>query len=243
MERIDPSTRDQARKNLHALHAFGISSYAQLASALPSLRGEALVPAIWALRHFDRRKSVPLLLNILDSPEPLVRGYALVGLEVIAAARSIPALLHHLRDDPDPWVREKAAHALGFLFDSRFDKLVFDPLLSSLENDNEQPAVRAQAAESLGNILAYSDRRTRRFKRAQQALIRALEHSAPEVRFWAAFALGSMRSRSALPKLRHLADIDVALCPGWWPVKDEASDAIECILTGSWPEHEREMHR
>ena len=255
VDRTEPFKREIARGNLQRLQAHGILSFDQLAASLPCLRDDALVTAIWALPYFDQRRAVPLLLRLLDGPDPAIRGYALIALEMIGGSRAARAFVRHLAGDPDPWVREQAAHGLGFLFDSRFDDQAFGPLLSTLENSDEVPAVRAQAAESLGNIFSCSDRRTRRYKRAQAAVIEVLAEPAAEIRFWAAFALGVMRSRTALSRLRQLAESDKAFHAMWWDVNkegspgigwtvgEEASDAITCILTGAWPERERQMER
>jgi len=255
VDHTPPARRKYGREALDSLQAQGITSFDQLAASLPFLRDEALSTAIWALPYFDKRRTVPLLLKQLDHPEPLLRGYALIALELIGGARAGAAFVRHLEGDPDPWVREKAAHGLGFLFDSRYIDLAFEPLLSALANSDEVPAVRAQAAEGLGNVLDCSDRRTRRYKRAQAALIQALEDPATEVRFWAAFALGVMGSRTALPKLRQLAEADEAFCAMSWQVSEEgrigsgwtageeASDAIAYIVTGSWPEREGRLER
>ena len=244
VDRTPRAQRDAACRILMGLHVRGVSSYQQLADVLSSSPEEGLLgAAIGALSYFDKRKTIPLLLQLLRSPDPAVRSHALIGLEMIGGVRSVRALVRHLHHDPDPTARERAAHGLAFLPDSRCDDLAFEPLLAALRNQAEHPAVRAQAAEGLGNILVFGDRRTRRYKQAQAALIDGLDHPAPDIRFWAAFAFGTMRSRAALPRLRQLAASDTAICPGWWPVKDEASDAIECILTGDWPDHERSLQR
>jgi len=114
------------------------------------------------------------------------------------------------------------------------------PLLLALKDRSEVVTVRAQAAESLGNLLGCGHPRTRRYRKAERWLIYALCDPAPEIRFWSAFALGTMRSYRALPRLEVLAAVDTAVCPGWWTVQDEATDAIECIITGEWPEIERQ---
>ena len=65
------------------------------------------------------------------------------------------------------------------------------------------------------------------------------EDPAPEVRFRTAFVLGKMRSPAVLPRLREMAEHHTVLCPLWWTVAKEASDAIHRILTGAWPNRDR----
>lgn len=232
--------REYARTNLQAVLALGFASYDQLVSALPQLAQGDRGTAIWALQHFGKGKAVPPLLRPLKDPDPARRAAAITGLELVGGVRALRASLRAMRDDPDAMVRERAAHGPGFMYEEGVLELAFAPLLTVLLDECEVPAVRAQAAESLGDRLEFLDRRTRRFRQALSALLAALDHSAPELRFWAAFALGKLRSRQALAKLQHLATTEMASCPGWWAVRDEASDAVECIMTGGWPDHGRQ---
>ena len=229
-----------AAQDLRRLHLRGITSFAELAAALPSLSADDLADAVQALRHFDRRRATPLLLERLRSPEGAIRSVALRGLELLGGARAVRALVQHLQEDPDPAVREQAAYELHYVVsDPRWNDLVFEALLTALDDEDEAPAIRAQAAESLVGQLYGEDQRTRRFQRGRQSLLRTLDHPAPEIRFWAIYTLGQVGCRAALPKLRLLAETDTAVCPGWWKVQDEARDAIQCIVTGSWPDHDR----
>lgn len=228
---------------MSALWSLGIGSFEELAAALPTLAGDDLVTAIWALPYFDLRRATPLALRLCNSEDAELRKYALVVLGLMGTACGLPAFVRLLRDDPDPHVREIAAHGLGFHFKPGIEAVAFEPLITAFE-DSEQPiAVRAQCAESLGNVLGYGNPRERGFRRAERALIDALEHPDPAMRFWCAFALGTMRSRKSLPALERLAATDEEICPRWWPVKDEAADAIVCIRTGGWPDHDRPRHR
>jgi len=147
---------------------------------------------------------------------------------------ALPALIGVLERHPDAGVRYDAAHALSWTFDRR----AVAPLLHALERQAEAPLVRGQAAEGVGILLTYGDRRRKEFKRATSVLLGALRDEAPEVRFWAAYALGAMRATAALDELRRVAESDGAMCPGWWLVKDEAADAAAIILGGN-PPHRR----
>lgn len=62
-----------------------------------------------------------------------------------------------------------------------------------------------------------------------------LTDAAPEVRFWAAFSLGTMRARQARAALAGLVDDDKVL-PGWWSVGEEAADALDAIAGRESPD-------
>lgn len=144
-------------------------------------------------------------------------------------------LLLRLLDHPDPAVQEPAAYQLGWLHDLQ----AVDPLLDVLQDLHRHPRVRAQAAEAIGVILGHGDRRTFAMRRCTVMLIAALADVDPIVRFWACYALGSMRAWSALAVLRRVAVDDQAMCPGWWRVGEEAEDAIRMIEGGRPPERKR----
>jgi HEAT repeat protein len=120
-----------------------------------------------------------------------------------------------LRGDPDARVREAAAYALAFIVDRR----AFEPLLHTLENGDEAPLVRGQAAEALAYLGDPG---------AVPALIPALDDPAPEVRFWAALALGHLAGAEAIPPLERLTSGGTVV-PGWWAVNEEAGEAITNI--------------
>jgi hypothetical protein len=81
--------------------------------------------------------------------------------------------------DPLEARRYAAAYALGF---SRRDKRAISPLIRVLENRDETPRVRAQAAECLGMLGK---------RKAIRALIECSTDESAEVRFWCVFAMGS----------------------------------------------------
>lgn len=107
------------------------------------------------------------------------------------------------------------------------------PHLLDLLNDTQRPvAVRAQAAEGIGDCVpGHVVRRqcSRLYRRCVAALVASLDAPHPDVRFYAAFSLGKLRARTALPRLRQLAEHDNAEASGMWSVKEEAVDAIHSI--------------
>jgi hypothetical protein len=58
-----------------------------------------------------------------------------------------------------------------------------------LERHDEYPEIRGQAAEGLANALDHSRRHFAWFRRAEAALLRALDDPAVQVRWWSSFAL------------------------------------------------------
>lgn len=145
--------------------------------------------------------------------------------------------------DPDAEVREKAAYTLSFSFDNDW---VLKPLLGLYCREGEAASVRAQAAEGFANLLTYARPQVAPlYKPAVRALVAGLSDSAPEVRFWSAFALGQMRAKSAASELRRVAENDEGYCPGWWRVADEASDALAYVegRDEDVPQRENEWQR
>lgn len=137
------------------------------------------------------------------------------------SARNDPADVRGLQKalgDPLEARRYAAAYALGF---SRSDKRAVSPLIRVLENQQETPRVRAQAAECLGMLGK---------RKAMGALIQCSADESAEVRFWCVFAMGQnwrRRGKRPLAVIRALeARISDAESPddrgNYWAVGLEA---------------------
>ena len=122
--------------------------------------------------------------------------------------------------------REAAAYTLSWIRRKRNQKPL-EVLLATFEKVAESPSVRAQALEGFG--LQHPTKRNRLWNRVEKAILRGLSDKSTEVRFWACYAAGILQVKSALPKLRELAENDFEVCPNWWRVLEEAADAIEWI--------------
>lgn len=120
--------------------------------------------------------------------------------------------------------REAAAYALSWT-SGRRNQEPLKALLAAFEKSDEHPAVRGQALEGLG--VRLPTKRNRLWSRIEAAIRRGLGDESAEVRFWACYAAGTLGVKTALPKLRELAENDLAVCPNWWRVSEEAADAIE----------------
>ena len=113
-------------------------------------------------------------------------------------------------------------------------QLIGDAFVEVLQNQEETAGLRGQAAEGLAYLFgpcagARHDRRQRVYRVAGQKLVVTLSDPSAEVRFWSAFALGSMRYRAALPALQKLARTDKEMFSNWWTVGEEAADAVDSI--------------
>jgi hypothetical protein len=100
-------------------------------------------------------------------------------------------------------------------------------LLAIVTDDGLPPSQRGFAAEAVGEQLEFA-RRGRLRSLAISRLIDALGDPEPEVRFWAAFSLGTLRAARARGHLVRLT-ADPTPVPGWWSVGNEAHDAIRRI--------------
>ena len=122
--------------------------------------------------------------------------------------------------------REAAAYALSWVFGRRNQKPL-EVLLATFDKVEENPNVRAQALEGFG--LQRPTKRNRLWSRVEGAILRGLSDESAEIRFWACYAAGTLQVESCLPKLRELSETDFEVCPNWWRVSEEATDAIEWI--------------
>jgi len=154
--------------------------------------------------------------GLARGPHPLSR---------IIPKQAVPALIALLQMDPDPKVREAAAYGLGSALNGR--KQVTEALLQTLGDQAEDPEVRAQAAEALGDLWEPVGRRPPPFI---DDLVAVLEEPSAEIRFWAAFALSKLGDERIVPALEHLAGSDDRIVPHWWSVKHEAIMGIARIL-------------
>lgn len=111
-------------------------------------------------------------------------------------------LLHLLKAERRAPNRQAIVHALAWQNDLR----AWSPMLEVLTDVREAPGVRGQAAEGIACLFPRKRRATRGYALALQVLTSMLTDPAPEVRFYAVFALGAARDRSVLPALRYLVN-------------------------------------
>ena len=222
-----------------AMHQLGAADADDLALIVAARDIELARMACWLLGQLGTKRHVWPLVTALRGERPELWREAAVALSRLESKRAVGPLLKQMARGRAVEQREAAAYALAFMFgvmlDADYAARMSAAFVAVLTDRAEAPAVRAQAAEGLGNLHDMDDQRRRVFRQALRALLDALDDPVAEVRFWACFALGHMRSRSALPALRRVA-ADTTLLPGWWAVGEEATNAIDWIEGREPPE-------
>jgi HEAT repeat protein len=163
------------------------------------------------------------LFAALESGDEVARWEAAKALAEVDSASNRAKLVRLIRDHPEPGVRTAAAYTLGFAGGGSPDEV--DALVGRLEDSEEAVDVRCHAAEALGHMVDPGDSVR---DRAIPPLRQALGDDTPEMRFWAAFALGNIGGLSETSALEGLTTDETEI-PGWWSIGKEASDSLERI--------------
>jgi HEAT repeat protein len=221
------------------LEHLGVSDPIELIPLLQSPNKRWAATACSALGFTGKKAFGTVLLAVLKGKRPSLWMPAAVAISQLESKRTIRALIQ-LMLDPSRSARQRqaVAYALSFtwggLADERYMTSTGEAFIRILQNQHESPGLRGQVAEGLAYLHgpcagAARDRRRRAYREAGQILITSLGDPSAEVRFWSAFALGSMRYRMALPMLRKVARTDKGRFGNWWTVGEEAADAVACI--------------
>lgn len=118
-----------------------------LSSPDEEVRAEA-ARALGYLGYAEREKIGPELLKLLDDREWQVRDEAALALGSLTYAPAIERLRYLVRHDPNWIVRASVAEALGAFS----DEAILSDLELVLQDKNEETAVQAYAASSMGLI-------------------------------------------------------------------------------------------
>jgi HEAT repeat protein len=140
------------------------------------------------------KAAVPQLLTLLDHPQWIAREQAVIGLGELAEPGdgAIVAALAPLLRDPEDWMRHRTADALA--------KLGGDAALEALweELEHRKFARIGYIASALATFTPEIIPR----------LCRVAEGEDPDMRYWAAVALGSTGDERAVPTLERLMKED-----------------------------------
>ncbi len=159
-------------------------------------------------------------------------GEAFDAGKILLRQKSIPIaevidILHNAEGKHN---RTEAAYTLSWMYGKNpryYRILAVTALLEAFNNLSQPESLRAQSLE--GFVLQEPKRRTKLWLRIENAILSALSEESVEIRFWACYAAGNIKLKSALPRLKELAEQDTRIYPSWWRVSEEAEDAIEWI--------------
>ncbi len=186
--------------------------------------------ACWLLGQFGNKRYSQVLLQALYSNRSILWMPSAVSLTLLDSKRPTRQLIALLLDPQRASDQRYAAgYALAFTNCALRDPRVAGVFMTVAGDQHAPPNVRGVMAEGLGILFSGQGYQNPKYDETGQLLISLLHDLAPEVRFWAAFALGSLRYRPALPELQQLASSDTAWLDGWWTVGEEAADAIDDI--------------
>ena len=229
-----PSWARKTKNALARLRKVRIRTVEDIEDRFYSLKARERKDAVYILSRLGKRNFVSMLLDVIQNDVSLkVRIEAAEALGWIGGKRAMKGLWKVVENQGSSHrVRWQACYSLAFMFE--MDTL--DLFIKLVSDNSEHPEIRSQAAEGIANLLDLEDRRRKGWRRSVDALIPCLDDSSGEVRFWVIFALGILRAKQALSRLRRLARSDRYVGSMRWPNFEEAKDAIVNIKTGNWPE-------
>lgn len=214
-EHLGSDESDVARSSLENLLRAGISSFPQLVDtvadprAMLSVRIEGCRLLAWL---GDASASAGLVRALANADDDGLVWEASKALARLQAEQAKPTLLR-LLDDQNFAKQAAAAWVLGWLRAGD----AAPSLQATAENVQRPTDVRSHAIEALGVMKA---------RQSVQSLIRLLSDELPEVRYWAAYALGQIGDPESVHELERIASTDDGMLPDGRLVRDEAIDAL-----------------
>ena len=173
--------------------------------------------------------TAPLLFSELSSRSARVGGMASIALGSIADDVVISRLEAIVSGATSRILYLNAVSAITKTAEPSLHDRAASILTRIIDNSAACSESRATAAEGLVGLLAQTDRRRFVFRNAVKSLIRAAHDRSPNVRCCAAYALGQLEAKAAIPVLLHIAEHDRGWCRGIGSVRTEAGEAIARI--------------
>jgi HEAT repeat protein len=145
--------------------------------------------------------------------------------DAFAAAKSVlmdsdqrleRGLIRILKNGRRPFNRAAAAYAMQAIGRPQ----TISALERTLNNSRESVRVRGEAAEALAH---------RHLLTSHRVLLKHLQDSNNDIRFWCAFALGQMAEKKAIPVLEQYSATDKRIVKGFHSVAEEAADAVRNV--------------
>lgn len=228
------------------LARLGAADADAVAALVDDSRREVALEAIWLLGRVGGKRHSGPLVRVLGGARDELWMASAVALTLLESRRPTGRLLGLLATALTGEQRFAVVYALALTGCALRDPRVRPALLRVLGDAGEAPRVRGIAAEGLGNLhgscFGVGAERDAAFEATGALLTAMLSDPAPEVRFWSAFALGSLGYRAALPRLRAVAAADAGWFANWWTVGEEASDAVDRIEGRAPPDRSTLTH-
>lgn len=211
----NPAIREEVVKRLKALSRDQPASYEALVGIMEQDSAPTSVrsAACWLLGQGNYKRAAAGLLRVFSQEQSSLLWESAKALGSLRAKMVVRPLISLLESNSTEH-RAAAAYTLGIMREHSAIK----PLHKVLANRKESARVRGHAAEALAYI---------RDRRSFSALLSALSDRSPEVRWWAAFALGEMGDKRALQALNQLAAKDSGRLQSGRSVRVEARRACQ----------------
>jgi HEAT repeat protein len=200
-EKVQNGNIEQKREALFQIRNLESAEASRI--AVPALRDASEIvraTAAFSVIFLPRDEAAQALMPLLQDKFELVRREAVYALGKVRDPSSVKQLIGILQKDKILEVRNAAAIALGEIGDAgALDALT--QILQQKPSDNEEFLYRS-AARSIGQI-AQNNKSLPAFRSAVSVLIQILQDrkTQPDVKREAAFALGEIGDKSAIPIL------------------------------------------
>jgi HEAT repeat protein len=207
-----------ARADLERVQSAGITTVGALIDAVNDATQDLDVrlSAISLLAYLREEEAVPALERaFVEAQDGDITGQTAHALDSFRAERSAPALVRALKEGRAA-KQSAAAWVLGRLEVPE----TIRPLWAAAMDQALDVGVRGHAIEALGYLRA---------KEAVPDLIALLNDPSPELRYWAAFALGQIGDPLSIPALEQMASVDSAVLRDGRSLREEALDALKTI--------------
>lgn len=208
-----PELAKQAATQIKVVARLQPDSFKALADVLQdstfSLKLRAAACWLLAQAHYGRASTA--LWKAFNGNDEVLMWEAAKAFGILKTKSVFPKLISALKSKSIEH-RTAAVYALGMMREPR----AVTHLEAMVANTKESPTVRGYAVEAL----AYLKKR-----RSFNVLIAALNDPEPEVRWWAAFALGELGDKRALPELKRVASVDKGRAQDGSSVRSEARRA------------------
>jgi HEAT repeat protein len=216
--RFTPEEASALRSDLERAQRAGITSVEQLVVAVGDTNQQIstrLIACSLVAQLNVGSASTALAHALEDGGDDGLVWEAAKALIRLRAENAAPNLVRVLRQGNSSQ-QSAAAYVLGWLGVSN----TAPALQAAALNPNLAVEARGHAAEALGVMEA---------REAVPDLITLLSDASPEVRYWAAYALGQIGDPGSISSLERMASVDVAVLPHDRSLKQEALDALAAI--------------